>query len=322
MRAASERSGVNNNYTEDIPAGVADAAFHGVSWFPERRSESARADYSETLAHDLKDLRELAAKHGTAHLVDGEFIRYRAGYRKRTLAYLYSSGRCVSSWIAGPSNFPAARMNKRADITHKRLNELVEFRRTALKAIRRELCPGLKPIMASDADAIDRLESKIALAESFQERMKAANAAIRRHKKAGEQAQIAGLLLLGFSEAIARKLLQPDFCNRIGFADYELTNNGANIRRMKARLEQIICAQATPASEVQGEAARIEDCPSENRVRLFFPGKPDEATRADLKRSGFRWSPSLGCWQAYRNWRSAVDAKRLAGIVAGQEVAA
>jgi hypothetical protein len=37
---------------------------------------------------------------------------------------------------------------------------------------------------------------------------------------------------------------------------------------------------------------------------IFFPGKPDEKTRDSLKSSGFRWSPSSGAWQAYRNDRS------------------
>jgi hypothetical protein len=305
-----------NNFASDIPLDTAQAAYHGVSWHPERRAESTRNEYAAELAQDRAALTELATKHNTLDLLPAEFERYRAGYRKRTLAYLHSSARCVSSWIAGPSNFPARRMNKRADITHKRLNELIEFRRRALKAIRRTLTPGLQPIRASDGDAIDRLESKIAQAEGWQARMRTANAAIRRHKKEGEQAQIAGLLALGFSESIARKLLQPDFCNRIGFPDYELTNNGANIRRMKQRLEQISAAQSTPDTAAESaNGIRLEDCPADNRVRLFFPGKPDEATRTDLKRSGFRWSPTLGCWQAYRNWSAQQTAQRFAGTL-------
>ena len=30
--------------------------------------------------------------------------------------------------------------------------------------------------------------------------------------------------------------------------------------------------------------------------KVFFDGKPDADTRAELKSSGFRWAPSVGAW--------------------------
>jgi hypothetical protein len=58
-------------------------------------------------------------------------------------------------------------------------------------------------------------------------------------------------------------------------------------------------AQADVIKEVRG--IKIEISPSENRVRLFFKGKPPETTRTKLKSRGFRWAPSQGCWSAYYN---------------------
>jgi hypothetical protein len=83
---------------------------------------------------------------------------------------------------------------------------------------------------------------------------------------------------------------------------------------MKGRLVVIARNQDTPASEAQGSNATLEDCPAENRVRLTFPGKPSVDVRTQLKSSGFRWTPSLGVWQAYRNERNVSTAKQLAGI--------
>ena len=34
-----------------------------------------------------------------------------------------------------------------------------------------------------------------------------------------------------------------------------------------------------------------------NRLQIFFDGKPDEATRTELKSNGFRWSPKAEAWQ-------------------------
>ena len=304
-----------SNFINDISTETAQRAYYGVSMFPERRAESTRSDYAGQLAEDYAALRAQAEKGGTLDLLDGEFATYRERYRRHNLAYLHSSSRCVSWFIAGPSGFPAARMNKRADIAHKRLNDMLEFRARALAAIKRRLRPDLRAIYAGDGDALERLEAKITAAEALQARMKATNATIRRTAKEGAQGQVAALLGAGYTEGHARRLLEPDFCGRIGFADFELTNNGANIRRMKQRLEQITKLQATPGLEIEGSAARFEDCPQDNRVRLFFPGKPSEEVRSQLKAGGWRWTPSLGCWQAYRHQHTFDAGKRFAGIV-------
>jgi hypothetical protein len=303
------------DFINDISSETARRAYDGVSMSPERRGETTRAEYAGQLAEDYATLRAQAEKGGTLDLLDGEFATYRARYRHHWHRYLGSSARCVSWFIAGPANFPAARMNKRSDIAHQRLNDMLDFRARALAAIRRKLRPDLRAIYAGDGDAIERLEAKVTQAEALQVRMRETNATIRRHKKDGELSQIAALMLMGYRESHARELLQPDFCGRIGYADYQLTNNGANIRRMKERLEHITRLQATPGQEIEGTLARFEDCPKENRVRLFFPGKPDEAVRTELKGNGFRWTPSLGCWQAYRKQYAYDLAVRIAGIV-------
>lgn len=308
------------NFENDISISTAVAAYNGTSWTPERRGESTRREYADTLAGDYAMLKAQAEKGKTLDMLEEEFSRYRAGYRRRTMAYLHSSARCVSSFIAGPSKFPAGRMNKRADIAHRRLNDLVDFRARALAAIRRNLRPDLAPIYSSDSDALERLEVKIAHAEAVQARMKTANAAIRKHAKAGRAAQIQALLELGYPLGAASRLLEPDFCGRIGFPNYELTNNSANIRRMKERVEIIGRLQATPAEEIEGEnGIRFEDAPQDNRVRLYFPGKPAHEIRQGLKARGFRWAPTIAAWQAYRNASSVAYAKTFIASTAPAE---
>mgnify|MGYP001607055605 CR=1 FL=1 len=304
------------DYHADIPVELARAAHAGTSFVPEERAGQERAGYAETLAGDWERLSKLATTEEKRRALVEEFARYREGYGRRYRAYLSSRSRCLSTMIAGPSRFPVRRMEKRNAVADRRCSELIEFRVRALAAIRKALCPELAPIMAGDADAVERLQAKVAKAEQMQERMKATNAAIRKHAKAGPEAQVWALVALGFTEGTARKLLEPDFCKRIGFPSYELTNNGANIRRMKERLEAVSQAKATPATEQEGTAARVEDCPGENRVKLFFPGKPDEATRETLKRGGFRWAPSECAWKAYRHQHTLDLARKVAGVPA------
>jgi hypothetical protein len=302
------------DFAADIPLALAQAAHEGTSFVPERRADQEQARYAETLRTDFEELAKLANTPEKQAQLAEEFERYRAGYRRRAVALLQSKARCLSPMITGPARFPFERNRKRLDIADKRREELLDFRTRALAAIRKTLQPELRPIMAGDANAADRLRAKIAEAEKLQEWMKGTNATIRQHAKSGPEAQIAALVALGHSESRARQLLRPDFCGRIGFPDYALKNNNANTRRMRERLAAVDSAQETPQTVLEGHAARLEDSPAENRVRLFFPGKPAQAVRETLKANGFRWTPSLGCWQAYRNPRSLDIARQTAEI--------
>jgi hypothetical protein len=79
---------------------------------------------------------------------------------------------------------------------------------------------GTGGISGDDPEALVKLRAQLEEMEHAQETMKAANAAIRRGKT--EDEKIAALMALGFNEDKARELLQPDFCGRIGFADFQL----------------------------------------------------------------------------------------------------
>ena len=81
------------------------------------------------------------------------------------------------------------------------------------------------------------------------------------------------------------------------FASYELTNNNANIRRMRERLEQLEKAKNTETKEHDINGISVVANTEAMRIQLFFPGKPDDATRTLLKSNGFLWAPSVGAWQ-------------------------
>lgn len=302
-------------FLDDIPREVAQAAHAHTSHVPEDRAAQERREYAATLREDYEALNALADTDEKCAALEAEFARYREGYRQRYLARLGAMSRCASTMITGGSNFNVRRARKASDAADRRTNELIEYRKRAFAAITKVLRPELAPIMSGDADATERLRAKIAKAEKFQEQMRACNAVIRKHAKAGTDAQVAALVALGigFGPETARKLLAPDDLGRIGFADYELNNNNANIRRMRSRLGEVETLHATPETSAEGVNARFEDAPGENRVRLHFPGKPSAEVRAELKSVGFRWAPSQGAWSAYRNHSTLAVGRRIAG---------
>ena len=303
-----------HQFLNDIPSALAVRAFQGTSFSPDKRGESYRNDYAQTLAEDYAELTQQAAKGGTLDKVTAAFARYRAGYAKHYQAWLGSHGRCISWMITGPSNFPTRRAQKWSAAADSRMQALIDFRERAKRAALRELRPDLRPIMAGDADAIERLSVELATLEHRQENMKKANGVIRKNASRGHDALVLSLVEIGIAPDTAAQLVQPGRSRGWGFASYSLSNNSANIRRIRARLQRLEKMRALPCKERLGEGVRIEEDPPANRVRLFFEDKPDAATRESLKSTGFRWTPSMGAWQATLNQRSLTLARSFAVI--------
>lgn len=198
---------------------------------------------------------------------------------------------CPSIMIAGGSNFPVRKKEKQNAASDRNMQEYIEIQKI-LDKIR---SVGTGGISSDDPDAIDKLRAKLNRLVKHQELMKAANAAIRMKDATKGDAKLAEL---GYTPEEIKELRQPDFCGRVGYPSYALSNNNANIKRIQGRIEELEKRQSSPAPEGWtfdgGEVVMNTD---ENRLQIIFDGKPDEETRSKLKSNGFRWAPSQGAWQ-------------------------
>lgn len=291
-----------NEYINDISQQTAERAFNATSFSPDKRGESLRREYASDLA-SFQSCLEKYMKDEDEDKIDEEFEKFRAGLRQRYNAYCASHSRCMSAFIVGPARFPTARMQKYSGWANNKMNEISSFIERAEKSVKKRYYKDPNaPIKSSDPDAVQRLEAKLAACRKMQDTMKAANAVIRKAKGDKEKA-MAGLIEVGLSEQTANKTLTPDFCGRIGFSTYTLSGNNAEIRRLEGRLRKVKAAKETAPEKIEtASGICIEKSPEENRIKLYFPDKPDENVRASLKANGFRWSPRLKAWQAYINW--------------------
>lgn len=149
---------------------------------------------------------------------------------------------------------------------------------------------GTGGISSDDPDAIAKLKEKLEGMQKNQELMKNCNKVIRKFKN--KESQIAELVKLGISQDNAEKLLEGDFCGRIGFAPYALQNNNANMARVKDRIAELEKTQNLSATTEEYESFSYEVDNMDNRIVFTFPGKPDEETRKILKSHSFKFSPS------------------------------
>lgn len=186
---------------------------------------------------------------------------------------------------------------------HRRFERSFELMKKAEEYERRlEAAESNSSISSDDPNAIGALREKLARLELLQTQYKTINKIVKGKKGTREEKQAA--LVAAFPGTAPDKLAQlfePDFCGRVGVADYQLTNNNANIRRIKQRIAELERrAEAKTSERSFSCGVRVVDNVEDNRLQMFFPGKPEEAIRDLLKGHGFRWSPYAGCWQRMR----------------------
>ena len=95
----------------------------------------------------------------------------------------------------------------------------------------------------------------------------------------------------------------------VPFPSYLLTNNNANIRRVRQRIEELSHKAEFVGWTFPGGEAKVNE--AENRLQLIFEEKPDADTRQALKSEGFKWAPSQGAWQRQLNQNAIRAAARL-----------
>lgn len=136
--------------------------------------------------------------------------------------------------------------------------------------------------------------------------MKSVNKIAKSNKLTEEQRIEQLMSKFNLEEFKARELLKPDFLGRVGFPDYKLTNNNAVIRNAKKRLEQVTKLKDTEENEYEVNGVRVLESSADNRFQIFFDDKPSEEVRTKLKKAGYRWSPTNGCWQCYLTSRWSI----------------
>lgn len=108
----------------------------------------------------------------------------------------------------------------------------VENEWTRLNAALKAAPKDRETVASDDPQAIEKLERKLFALQMRQEFMKKANKLIKK----GDDA---GLLAMGLTQASIEALKKPDFAGRVGYADYELTNNNGVISSTRKRLEEL-----------------------------------------------------------------------------------
>lgn len=197
--------------------------------------------------------------------------------------------RCPSILIAGGSNFPVAKKEKQNRAADRNMEEWREVQ-GILDKIR---STGKGGISSDDPEAVAKLKAKLAKLESTQQMMKDVNAYWRKHKTLKDCPYLTAEEIAKAEATISEWHIEDK-----PFASYALSNNNANIRRIKERIAELEkrSSSAAPAGwEFDGGEVVMNT--AENRIQVFFDEKPDSDTRTELRGAAFKWAPSQGAWQ-------------------------
>lgn len=244
-------------------------AYSGISFSPEKRAVHVVNDFSKELDSDLL---ELGDNPGS----------YKEKYINYLSAWLRAMSNCISTMIAGPSNFPVRRAEKANNSERNRYDKFRAWRERYFKAVNRVPRPSIEDDLANQTRKLADLEIK-------QEGMKQLNKILKKY----------GYDLIKADDAIKEAEIPQSAINEMYngcIQGFTLTNNNAKIKNTRDRitaLENRLTFQSSFESiEFPGGSITVED----DRVKIFNDSKPEQEVIDLYKKNGFRWSPNWKCW--------------------------
>ena len=214
--------------------------------------------------------------------------------------------RVPSILIAGGSNFPVRQKEKQNAARDSNMQEW-QYIQGLLDKIR---STGMGGIRQDDPQAIPKLQKKLDDLEKAQETMKAVNAYYRKHGTLDGCPHLSPENI----ENLKADMASGWHYENKPFQSWELSNNNAEIRRVRQRIESLTRANEVAYVGWKFDGGHVEANREQGRLQVFFDGKPEADARQQLKEHGFRWAPSVGAWQRLLNDNAYYASDRIACI--------
>lgn len=256
--------------------------------FGDYKAGSATAEYNAVIQDAAEQVERAKAKVSpeAQERLDKLLSWYKSAYAGWINKSNANGAGHVSAMISGPSGFNHRKHEKYMAREGKLWEEYSNI--SDISSHISKIITGDRIIKSDDANAIEKLQEKLAKAQAEHQEYKDYNAKARKEGKGPLPA-------------------------------YVLSNSNGRLKNIKdriAHLERLAKnAEATPQIETEINGVRIIDNLEAQRLQMFFDGKPDAEIRKELKSNGFRWTPSIGAWQRYRNYNAMATAERIANMV-------
>ncbi len=256
---------------------------------------SATAEYRRSVDR-AKEIAEKQKKRVDAmyhEKIDALLLTYARKLAENLNARFGIEARMPSYMITGGGNFDVRRKEKQNASRDKNDREWQEIQ-GLLDKIR---SVGMGGISSDDPNSIEKLQAKLGELEKSQELMKNVNAYYRKHKTLDGCPQLSPDQI---QQIEADMKAYPNLEHK-PYATWQLSNNSAEIRRVKSRIEEISKRKEIGFVGWNFDGGEVVANTEANRLQILFDERPDETVRTELKSNGFRWSPKAGAWQRQLN---------------------
>ena len=281
---------------------------NGVNSFYDYKPGSATAEYRQMVdkAVEIAEHQKKRVDPMYHEKIDSLVDTYARKLAENMNSSFSIEARVPSILIAGGSNFPVRKKEKQNAARDRNMEDWNEIQ-GLLDKIR---STGMGGISADDPQAIQKLEAKLEKLQAAQDTMKAVNAYYRKHKTLDGCPNLSAERI----EAMKAEMSSQWHIQDKPYPSWALSNNNAEIRRIKGRIAELTRKQETAYAGWEFDGGTVEMNREDNRLQIFFEEKPDEQTRETLKENGFRWSPKAGAWQRQLNDNAIYAADRLSCI--------
>lgn len=172
---------------------------------------------------------------------------------------------------------------------HNRFEKSFEMNQKADELERRASSSGKNGIASDDPEALEKLKVKLEKLKTSQELMKLTN---KQFRNGGWEA--VNCLTDKHKESLKQLMENVGYITR-PFESYSLSNNNAEINRVKKRIDELTSLYTMEPISFENDDFSVFVEGGQIRID-FSSGKPNEETRSLVKSYSFKWSRYSSCW--------------------------
>ena len=290
---------------------LARQAYSWTSFDPDKRGKQIIEESEAELNADLETMPE------------SEHERYITNYKKLLSAWLHSHCNCASSVITGGSGFNVRRAENANNREHGHLTAFLEWRGKALKAIAKRK-EEARPEDEKRSEEWERLEKDILHSAAV---IHGINKGLERGcSKAlfvsSIYNKVETFAKRGDKETVSRAIdCIRHFNDTMSVVITERHKFFKLLELAEQKCERKEDNQTRENSVIKFEGGKVVQDWAMDRIQFIFDEKPNRETIDLLKRSAFKWAPSIGVWQRQNTSNAVYAVKSMLKVINQPEMA-